>query len=125
MTAFLNGVDDTNLSSVFESEAIESQFVDAIKVKYDADNTEMFDSLIIFRETLCDDPIPSSPSTIAVIAISLVIITIIVAIVGILFCKFKKKACFNLDRKVVDSKKKKDKKDLVIVSIANGAESLP
>ena len=80
---------------------------------------------VIFRETLCDDPIPSSPSTIAVIAISLVIITIIVAIVGILFCKFKKKACFNLDRKVVDSKKKKDKKDLVIVSIANGAESLP
>ena len=59
MTAFPNGVNDTSLSSVFENEAIESQFVDAVKVKYDEENTEIFDSIIITAsEKYCEQRAP-------------------------------------------------------------------
>ena len=49
MTAFLDGVDDLSLSSVYDDEggAIERQFVDAIKVVEYTDEGERFGSLIV------------------------------------------------------------------------------
>ena len=47
MTAFLDGVEDLSLSSIYERDIIESQFVDAIQVIEYADEGERFGSLIV------------------------------------------------------------------------------